>query len=148
MGKPKCVFHSAFRKTRYFEVDNVNYDPVLKMGTCLLSSKHHKYIMCWTVRNYPPELPSMPGAPYPILCSYTIFEKEKNQGYHRGLDSMSGEFVFELNSGTLPNFNLLGLPSGEFRSMGRDNKCEEYFKVKFSLMDDCMEISIKHKKSS
>jgi hypothetical protein len=144
MGKSKCVFDSAFKKTKYFNLENINFDVLLQHGTCVLKSKHHKYYMIWSIRPYPLELPSMPGSPYPVLCEFTIFEKD-NWGHHKSLDSFSGKFVYELNSGTLPVLNGLGLPNGEFKSMCRDNNCVEYFKVKLSLIDDCMEMSIKHK---
>jgi hypothetical protein len=144
MGKSKCVLDCAFKKTKYFDIENVNFDNLLNMGTCLLKSKHHKYYMIWTVRNYPAQLPSMPGSPHPVLCSYTIFDKD-HHGHHKSFDSFSGEFVFDINSGTPPNFNQLGLPNGEYKTLGRDNNCKECFKVKFSLIDDCMEVSIKHK---
>jgi hypothetical protein len=139
MGKSKCGFYSSFKKTRYFDVSDVNYDPSAKSGTCMLKSKHKCLVMIWTLRNYPNEVP-MPGSPYPVLFSYTIFEKNKCAD---SKESMTGQFVLEESSGTPPNYNPLGLPFGEYRSLSRDNNCEKAYKLKFSLADDCMEIAIK-----
>ena len=139
MGKTKCSLFSSFKKTRYLDVSDVNYDPVLKSGTCLLKSKHRCLYMVWTLKNYPNEV-QMPGSPYPVIFSYTIFEKNKCEST---AESMSGQFIFEENSGVPPNYNPLGLPFGEYRGLARDNNCDKSYKLKLSLVDDCMEITIK-----
>jgi hypothetical protein len=139
MGKKKCVFYSSFKKTRYLDISDITYDPITKTGTCMLKSKHHCLVMIWTLKNYPNEVP-MPGSLYPILFSYTIFEKNKSTESH---ESMSGQIILEENSGIPPNYNQLGLPFGEYRGLSRDNNCDKAYKLKFSLVDDCMEIGIK-----
>lgn len=145
MGKNKCVFNSGFKKTRYFDVSDVNYDATLKTGCCVLKSKHKCLHMIWTIRNYPGCV-QMPGAPYPVLFSYTIYEKnDKNKCEIKSNESMSGQLVLEENSGTPPNYNPLGLPFGEYRSLSHDNNCEKSYKIKFYLVDDCMELAIKLK---
>ncbi len=139
MGKNKCEFFSSFKKTRYFDVSDVNYDMTTKTGTCMLKSKHRCLVMIWTLKNYPNKVP-MPGSVYPVLFSYTIFEKNDCTDTN---DSMTGQFVLEENSGVPPNYNPLGLPFGEYRGLSRDNRCNKNYKLKFSLVDDCMEIAIK-----
>lgn len=143
MGKTKCVFDSVFKKTRYFDVENVNYDSTLKMGTCMLKSKKKCYVMIWSLREYPVELPSMPGAPYPVLCEYAVFSKK----YHHlcSAEAMTGKFIYEVNSGTPPTTNPLGIPSGEYSSLARDTNRDKNYKVCLSLGNDCMEVSIKSK---
>lgn len=139
MGKNKCDFYSGFRKTRYFDVCDVNYDCATKTGTCMLKSNHKCLVMVWTLVNYPCQTP-MPGSQYPVLFSYTIFEESK---CNDSKESMSGCFVLEENSGVPPNYNPLGLPFGKYHSLSRDNNCDRTYKLKFSLADDCMEVVIK-----
>jgi hypothetical protein len=139
MGKNKCCFYSSFKKTRYFDVSDINYDSATKSGTCMLKSKHKCLMMVWTLKNYPNESP-MPGCLYPVLFSYTIFEKNKCLD---SKESMSGQFILEETSGVPPNYNFLGLPFGEYRGLSRDNNCNKSYKLKFSLVDDCMELAIK-----
>jgi len=143
MGKNKSVFVYTFKKTRYFDIENVNFDPVLKSGTCLLKSKRKCYNMIWTLNDYPTELPNMPGAPYPVLCTYTIFDK--HNCFHSSAESMSGEFVYQVNSGTPPPNNTLGLPYGKYPSLAEDNNCHKHYNVRLLLVNDCMEVSIRNK---
>jgi hypothetical protein len=142
MGKSKCGFFSSFKKTRYFDVSEVNYEPVLKLGTCLLKSKHRCLVMVWSIKNYPTEAP-MPGSPYPLSLCYSIFEKSEPDCELKSLESMSGELVYQEASGTPPNYNQLGLPFGEYRGLARDNNCDKAYKLKLSLGDDCLEVAIK-----
>jgi hypothetical protein len=139
MGKKRCFFDS--KKTRYFDIEDVNLDQTLKMGTCFLKSKYRKYIMIWNWNNYPAELPNMPGAPYPVLFNYTISEECNKKS--KVLESMSGRFVFELNSGTLPNLSPIGLPYGEYKGLTRNNLYDDNYRVCFSLQEDCMEVAIR-----
>lgn len=139
MGKSKCGFYSSFKKTRYFDVSDVNYDPSTKSGTCLLKSKHKCLVMIWTLKNYPNLLP-ISDSHYPVLFSYTIYKKSN---CHDSKESMTGQFILEENSSTPPNYNPLGLHSGEYRGLSLDNNCDKAYKLKFSLADDCMEIAIK-----
>jgi hypothetical protein len=96
--------------------------------------------MVWALRNYPNENP-MPGSPYPVLLTYTIFDNAKYE--LKSLESMSGELVFEESSGVPPNYNQLGLPLGKYCGLARDNNCDKAYKLKFSLEDDCLEVAIK-----
>ena len=143
MGKSKCEFDSTLKKTRYFDVENVNFDPVLNNGTCLLKSKHKCYLMVWSLRNYPVDAPSLPGSPYPVECTYTILDKHNY--HHNSAESMSGRFMYQVNSGTPPTSNPLGIPQGEYPSLARDNNYESDYKVCLSLIDDGMEVSIRNK---
>lgn len=141
MGKNKHVFHSLFKKTRYLNVSDVNFDATTKTGTCYLKSKHLHLVMVWTLINCPVELPNIPGAPYPVLCAYTIFKNTHCDV--KTAESMSGQFIFEENSGTPPNNSALELPNGEYRGIAEDNNYDKLYKLKFSLENDCMEIAIK-----
>lgn len=143
MGKSKCVFNSSSKKTRYFDIEDVNFEPIPNLGTCLLKSKHKNYLMVWNYVNYPVEVPSMPGAPYPVLFNFTISDKCNKKG--KALESMSGRFIFEINSGTLPKLSPLGIPYGEYKSLARNNMFDDNYKVCFSLQEDCMEVAIRTK---
>jgi hypothetical protein len=140
MGKEKDIFNPCFKKTRYYELTNVNFDSTLHVGSGQLVSHHNTYYLIWTIRDFPVELPSMPGAPYPVHVRYTIFEKcnKPNKTY----DSLSGEFVYEINSGTLPQFNAMGIPYGVYKSIGRNNKYNRSVNVVFSVTEEPLEIII------
>jgi hypothetical protein len=70
----KSIFNSTFKRSKTFDIEDVNFDVATQRGTCKLVSKHYEYVLIWSITTYPPETPSMPGAPYPLLVSYTIFD--------------------------------------------------------------------------
>ena len=135
----RSIFDSSF-KTKYFTLENINWDPVNQAGTCKLDSKGHEYVMIWTIKNYPMEAP-MPGAPFSIQVNYTILRK--NNRPNTSFRSMSGVFVYQLNSGTLPNNSALGIPYGEYCSIARNNYNCDAVEVEFMLGDDLLEVQIK-----
>jgi hypothetical protein len=124
-----------------FLIDKINFEN--NMGTCHLVMKKSVCKMVWSVVNYPVEPPSMPGAPYPVLVSYTIFS---NTTCDNALNSQTGNFIYEINSGTLPNLSPLGIPYGFYKSVARHNKTlrpNESSKVIFNLTEQCLEVMIK-----
>ena len=136
----KSIFDSSFKRSKTFDIEGINFDVATQRGTCKLVSKHHEYVLIWSITSYPTETPSMPGAPYPLLVSYTIFDgKDKCD---KSLKSMSGRFVYELNSGTAPNNNSLGLPFGTYNSLAHNNNSHNSLSVFFCLVEDEMEITI------
>jgi hypothetical protein len=136
----KSIFHPSCKKTKYYKVKKVNFDQVLNVGTAHLKSKCHLLVL-WSIKNYPTE-EQMPGSPYPIKVEVTIVKKHHD--HH--LKSMSGEFVFELNSGTLPQLNSMGLPDGEYHFLARFNNRECSRKVCLSMNNGCNELIIKKNK--
>lgn len=114
------IFSSSFKRSKTFTVNNINFDTVENKGTAHLTAGYHHYILVWSIRTYPMEMPGAPGSPYPIIFSYTIFDKNNyyDEKSHR---SIRGEFIFEVNSGTLPNNSALGIPYGVYTSLARNN---------------------------
>jgi hypothetical protein len=135
----KSIFNPACKKTKYYKVEKVNFDQVLNVGTAHLKSKCHNLLILWSVKNYPTEC-QMPGSPYPVMVELTIFKKHRH--HCKSLKSMSGEFVFELNSGTLPTLNSMGLPDGEYQFLARFNNKDCSRKIVLSMLEDCYELII------
>jgi hypothetical protein len=131
----KSIFSPSCKKTKYYKVQKVNFDQVLNVGTAHLKSKHHLLII-WSIKNYPTE-EQIPGSPYPIKVELTVFKKHKHCG---SLKSMSGEFVFQLNSGTLPDLNSMGLPNGEYKFLVRSNNKDFSRKAELCMHDNYYEL--------
>ena len=123
--------------TKVFSIENVNFDVSQQKGTCQLVSKKYNYVLCWSIENYPVERAGMPGSPYPVIFNYTIFKKGQN-----GLKSLSGKFIYEINSGTLPEYNSLGVLNGKYNSIARNDKHEGSVYIQFSLSNTEMELHI------
>ena len=140
MKKEKDIFDPRFKKTRYYEITNINYDSSIKCGTAHLDSRHKNYYLIWSLKNYPMEVPIIPGALYPIQVNYTIFERcvKENKMYN----SISGNFVYEINSGILPNLNSIGIPFNIYKSIGRNNLNNLYVDVIFLVTEEPLEIII------
>ena len=117
------------------KVQNVNLTG--NLGTCALTSDFSNYTMAYEIITYPPKLPSMPGAPYPIKFRYTIYNMVNSK-----IESVSGEFIFQLNSGTLPNNCDLGIPFGEYKSLARDDKIHYSVYLKFKLLTTGLEVYV------
>ena len=115
------------------------FDQVLNIGTAHLKSKCYDLLVLWSVKNYPSE-EQIPGSPYPVKVELTLFKKHRH--HFKSLKSMSGEFVFELNSGTLPLLNSMGLPDGEYQFLARLNNKDCSKKVVLSMVDNCYELII------
>lgn len=138
MGKEKDIFDPCFKKTRYYELDAINFDSSLHIGTCHLESHHHSYYLIWSISDYPTEAP-MPGASYPVKVEYSLFDKCKK---NKTNNSMSGQFIYELTSGTLPQLNAMGIPYGVYKSIARNNKTNSYVNIVFSLSEDPLEVIV------
>jgi hypothetical protein len=66
---------------------------------------------------------------------YTIFNDK--------LDSIGGEFIYQVHSGTLQNNSELGIPYGLYKSIGYSNsKNNETHNVIFSLFEKSVKILI------
>jgi hypothetical protein len=131
----KSIFHPSCKKTKYYKVKKVNFDQVLNVGTAHLKSKCHLLIL-WSIKNYPTE-EQIPGSPYPIKVELTVFKKHD---HCCSLKSMTGEFVFELNSGTLPTLNSMGLPNGDYKFLIKSNNKDFSRKAVLSMCDNYYEL--------
>ena len=142
-GCPSSDEH-FFKSSKKLILDQVNYDPAERKGTCTLNSRNSTFIMVWSIQDFPMETPSMPGSPYPIKFTFTIFKHNDTSGIStdRSLKSVSGEFIFEINSGTLPIYNVLGIPNGKYYTLTRNNYCQHTTPILFSLSENCMKILI------
>lgn len=141
----KTIFDLCFSKTKQFTCENVNFDTANNMGTCRLISRHRCYLLIWSITNYPSETAGLPGAPYPIKVSYTLLDRTKCDSLKDSLKSISGEFVYALNGGTLPNNSELGVPKGNYHSIGRNNNNEHLVSVLFELNDNSMVVTVRGK---
>jgi hypothetical protein len=94
--------------------------------------------MIWSIQNYPNELPSMPGSPYPVQVNFTIFDNSKS------VNSMSGVLVYKINGGVLVLYSDLGIPFGHFHSVAFNNKYGDTEIIKFDLNQNYLEVSIKN----
>lgn len=136
----KSIFNPVCKKTKYYKVEKVNFDQVLNVGTAHLKSKCHNFLILWSIKNYPTEC-EMPGSSYPLKVELTLFKKHK-QHCLKSHKSMTGEFVFELNSGTLPQLNSMGLLDGDYQFLARFNNKDCSRKICLSLVDNCYELVI------
>ncbi len=128
-----------FCKIDCLKIEKVNFDVSNMTGTCRLTSSNKLFMMVWNIEKYPSFTSGMPGSPYPITFSYTIFDNSDKITFN----SISGKFIFKLASGTLPNNCPLGIPYNTYKSLGRNNKYNEKNYIKFSLKEDKMEIHIR-----
>ena len=138
----KSIFHPSCKKTKYYKIHKINFDQDLNVGTAHLKSKCHNLLILWSIKNYPTECQS-PGSPYPVTVEVTILKKHYHHHHLKCLKSMSGEFVFELNSGThQPQLNSMGLPDGEYQFLARFNDEECSRKVCLYMINECHELII------
>jgi hypothetical protein len=96
-------------------------------GTALFTifESSSSLVLIWQIENYPMETAEMPGSPYPVLVRYTLLNKKK-------LKSHTGNFIFEINSGTLQNYSKFGIPYGTYNSVAYSNN--NGFEKKISLI--------------
>ncbi len=124
-----CAKQNLLSDEVVLKIENVNLTG--NLGTSKLVSSSENFTMAYEIITYPPTV-TMPGAPYPVKFRYTIYNVDNSK-----VNSVTGEFIFQENSGTLPNNCPLGIPYGEYKSLARDNKLHEavYLKFKLSLTD-------------
>ncbi len=139
------MFGFQFDKTEVCVISNVNFNHDSLTGTCKLvsstspstySSKgtytpSRGYNMVWSIQNYPMETAGMPGSPYSIQVSWSISAKFGSNDH--GLNTISGQFIYSVNSGTFPNFSELGIRFGEYFSIGSNLKSDNKTKVLIKL---------------
>lgn len=125
------IFDMKFKKKQYFEITNVQFDASTQTGTCKLVNDDLIYTLVWNILNYPPQAP-MPGAPYIVKVIYSIIDPSKKK-------SMNGEFVYELYSGTLPNYSSMGIPFNCYNSFPITHTDKE-IKATFDLTEEFMEV--------
>jgi len=127
------MFGFQFAKTEVCTITNVNFNHDSLTGTCKLVSSisPSTYIMIWSIQNYPMETTGMPGSPFSICVSWSISTKSGSNDHSR--NTISGQFVYQINSGTFPNFSELGIRFGEYFSIGTNLKSNKKTKVLIKL---------------
>lgn len=130
------LFGFIFDTTEVCKISNVNFSSETESGTCKLISNTKIYLMTWSITNYPMETAGMPGSPYPIKISYSICEKTNSMLCDNSLNSISGEFIYEIHSGTFPDMCALFIKHGIYQSSGFNNKTGNKIKLIFNLTDD------------
>ncbi len=138
--------NNHFFKSKKLCFDKINFNSCERKGTCELKTKHMNYTMIWVIQEYPMEVPGMPGAPFPLKLSYTIFQHRDTSGCGNDVSfkSVSGEFVFEINSGTLPDFNQIGIPHGKYYTIAKNNYCQHMTPLLFCLSNEHMKILVEY----
>jgi hypothetical protein len=125
--------------TKVFPIEKINFDIDSKSGTALLENGKNTYVLIWLIKNFPVQPPSMPGAPYPVEVIYTLYKKNNKRKTQK---SMSGQFVYEINSGTLPNYSPLGIPFGEYKSVARNNNRDQIVSLLFCLDENELQLEL------
>jgi hypothetical protein len=134
------IFDSNYKKKRYFDIEMVNFDNINLNGTCKLTYDDIHYFMTWSLTQFPTEVQSLPGSPIPIKVNYTIYGNCDNKS--DSLNSMSGEFIYKIPSGTLPNYSSLGIPFGTYNSLAYDNIDGNKLNISLCLNETYTEIAI------
>ncbi len=127
------MFGFQFAKTEVCTITNVNFNHDSLTGTCKLVSSisPSTYNMIWSIQNYPMETIGMPGSPYSIQVAWSISTKSGSNIHSR--NTISGQFIYQINSGTFPNFSDLGIRYGEYFSIGTNLKSNNKTKVLIKL---------------
>jgi hypothetical protein len=125
--------------TRVFPIEKINFDIESKTGSALLESNKTVYVLVWLIKSFPVLSPGLPGAPYPVEFIFTLYKKNDKR---RTQKSMSGQFVFEINSGTLPNYSPLGIPFGEYKTVARNNNRDQIVSLVFSLNENDLQLEL------
>ena len=133
----KGIYDLLLHKKK-FNIENINFDSQERNGTCHLVSTHHKYILIWTIKNYPTEIPGMPGSLYPIEVSYSIINNIIKQD--TPLQIIKGTFILELNSGILTIYSGFGLPYGIYKSITTYN--HKTINITFNILENNMSVFI------
>ncbi len=128
-------FGFNFYETEVCQIDKINFLFESHNGTCQLKSLLNIYQMVWTIENFPMETAGMPGSPYSVKFSFTIGIKT-GENLDHALNSISGQFIYQVRSGTYPNFSPLGIRYGEYFACGLDNKSGKLVKLIFKINED------------
>ena len=125
--------------TKVFPLEKINFDIDSKTGTAVLELGKSTYVLVWLIKSFPMLTPGMPGAPYPVQVIYTLYKKNDKRKTQK---SMSGQFIFEISSGTLPNYSPLGIPFGEYKSVARNNNRDQIVSLIFSLLENDLQLEL------
>ncbi len=129
-----CVNNSLFGSDSLFKIKNVSLNETENVGYCELESKNKTLGMSFLKADLPYNS-GLLGAPYPTYFEYTIYDMNTVSA-DKSLNSITGEFIFKQNAGTLPNYSSLLLPYGTYSTFGRlDKSCKGCY-LTFSLKDD------------
>lgn len=126
------------QKNTLFDISNINLNN--NLGTATLTHNSSIFKIIWSITNYPAEN-SIPGSKYPIIVSYSIYSNTNNSN-DLSLKSINGQFIYELNSGTLPNYSLMNIPYGMYQSVATNNKCECHNYLLFNITPNSITILI------
>jgi hypothetical protein len=127
-------FGFSFTETKVCVIENINYSIESGRGTCKLKSPSDNYFMTWDVVKYPMENEGMPGSPYPIKFSFTIGQKNKLQQNHV-TNSISGQLIYEVNSGTFLNLSPMGIGYGDYYVCAFNNKTGNVINLLFKISE-------------
>lgn len=129
------LFGFNFDETEICTIDKINYNHDSHIGTCKLISNTNTYVMSWEIIDFPMESSGMPGSPYPIKVSYNIGYKS-NGTNDDSLQSLSGQFIYEINSGTFPNLSLIGIRYGQYYTCSSNNKNGQINNILFNISEN------------
>ena len=123
--------------SEFYSIDKINFNSETGLGTATLNlinpdpnKPNCKLILTWSILSFPMETEGMPGAPYPVIVEYNIFDEQHNV--------IGGKIAYEIASGTLPLYSPLGIPYGIYNSQTVLNKK----KIVFSLNENSLKFII------
>jgi hypothetical protein len=93
--------------------------------------------MIWDIKEFPVETQGMPGSLYTVQVNFTIFDKTS---YINNL--LSGQFVYNINSGTLVKYSKLGIPFGIYMFGASSIEYDLKYKISLSLTEDSTKLII------
>jgi hypothetical protein len=125
--------------SKIYTIANINYLNNQHKGIAKLSSSKR---LIWSITEYPVETLGMPGSPYLIQVSYTLINKKYSNQHKRNFSSISGSFVYQISSGTLPHLSELGIPFGTYLSLGRSDNIEFNKKIMIILTENSSKLII------
>ena len=114
-------------ESQIYTLINISYLTDTKKGTCKLVTPKSTLNIIWSIQQYPMERPGIPGSPFSVEVYYTIFDKDSHGLTKSNYNSLTGNFIYQINSGTLPKYSELGIPFGTYTSIAtsNDTKCNK-----------------------
>ncbi len=128
-----CLCNSIFGASSLYKIKNVLLNETQTIGYCELESKTKTLGMNF-FKEVPPYNSGLIGAPYPSIFTYTIYDMNTVSA-DKSLKSITGQFVFKQNAGTLPDYSSLLIPYGTYSTFGRFDKSSQGRNLTFSLKD-------------
>jgi hypothetical protein len=129
----KCRNKSLFGSDSVFKIKNFLLNETETIGYCVLESPNKILGMNFN-KSVLPYNSGLIGAPYPTLFEYLIFDMNTDST-DKSLNSLTGEFFFKQNAGTLPDYSGLLIPYGTYSTYGRLDKDCKGCNLTFSLKD-------------